>query len=125
MEPSLSNSSSSVHWQAAFAGMLRDVREAGEHGRLIDVREVLCKMVCAGRPLVMLCPHADDGAITAACLLHDYAVQRGCRSSKSSSSPANDMVTPFGSTTKRKSPSANPSSAWSAKFWAGVGLLGP
>ena len=29
------------------------------------------------RPLVMLCPHADDGAITAACLLHEYAVRRG------------------------------------------------
>jgi hypothetical protein len=25
----------------------------------------------------MLCPHADDGAITAACLLHEYAVRRG------------------------------------------------
>jgi LmbE family N-acetylglucosaminyl deacetylase len=25
----------------------------------------------------MLCPHADDGAITAACLLHEYAVKRG------------------------------------------------
>ena len=29
------------------------------------------------RPLVMLCPHADDGAITAACLIHEYAVRRG------------------------------------------------
>ena len=29
------------------------------------------------RPLVILCPHADDGAITAACLLHEYAVRRG------------------------------------------------
>jgi LmbE family N-acetylglucosaminyl deacetylase len=25
----------------------------------------------------MLCPHADDGAITAACLIHEYAVRRG------------------------------------------------
>jgi hypothetical protein len=25
----------------------------------------------------MLCPHADDGAISAACLLHEYAVRRG------------------------------------------------
>jgi LmbE family N-acetylglucosaminyl deacetylase len=25
----------------------------------------------------MLCPHADDGAITAACLLHEYAVRQG------------------------------------------------
>jgi LmbE family N-acetylglucosaminyl deacetylase len=25
----------------------------------------------------MLCPHADDGAITAACLLHEYAVRGG------------------------------------------------
>ena len=26
---------------------------------------------------MILCPHADDGAITAACLLHEYAVRRG------------------------------------------------
>ena len=78
MEPSFTNSgSSSVHWQAAFAGMLGDVQEAGQHGKMIDVREVLRKSVRAGRPLVMLCPHADDGAITAACLLHEYAVERG------------------------------------------------
>ena len=25
----------------------------------------------------MLCPHADDGAITAACLMHEYAIRRG------------------------------------------------
>jgi LmbE family N-acetylglucosaminyl deacetylase len=25
----------------------------------------------------MLCPHPDDGAITAACLLHEFAVHRG------------------------------------------------
>lgn len=25
----------------------------------------------------MLCPHADDGAITAACLMHEYAVRQG------------------------------------------------
>src|SRR5690606_14796070 len=47
------------------------------HGHLTDVREALKGRIETDRPLVMLCPHADDGAITAACLLHEYAVRRG------------------------------------------------
>ena len=44
---------------------------------LVDVRESLRPVLGPSRPLVILCPHADDGAITAACLLHEYAVRRG------------------------------------------------
>jgi LmbE family N-acetylglucosaminyl deacetylase len=57
--------------------MLQAVKESGSHGHLADVRDVLRKAIGGSRPLVMLCPHPDDGAITAACLMHDYAVQRG------------------------------------------------
>jgi LmbE family N-acetylglucosaminyl deacetylase len=71
------SSSTSVHWLPAFDQLLATVRECGPHGQLIDVRESLRPVVGPGRPLVILCPHADDGAITAACLLHEYAVRRG------------------------------------------------
>lgn len=57
--------------------LLETVRGCGPHGQLIDVREALRPVVTSTRPLVILCPHADDGAITAACLLHEYAVRRG------------------------------------------------
>jgi hypothetical protein len=65
------------HWQPAFEGLLRTAQEAGGHGQLVDVRDALRRAVGPTRPLVMLCPHADDGAITASCLLHEYAVGRG------------------------------------------------
>jgi LmbE family N-acetylglucosaminyl deacetylase len=61
----------------AFEQLLATVRGCGPHGQLIDVREVLRPVLNASRPLVILCPHADDGAITAACLLHEYSVRRG------------------------------------------------
>ena len=48
---------------------------SGSHGQLVDIRDVLRPAIKPGKPLVMLCPHADDGAITAACLLHEYAVR--------------------------------------------------
>jgi len=66
-------------WQPAFEEMLSRVVEGvpAAHGQLRDVREVLRGKITPGRPLVMLCPHADDGAITAACLLHEFAVPRG------------------------------------------------
>jgi LmbE family N-acetylglucosaminyl deacetylase len=66
-----------AHWQAAFERLLETVKGPGTHGSLVDVRESLRRTVGPSRPLVMLCPHADDGAITAACLLHEYAVRRG------------------------------------------------
>lgn len=69
--------SRSNHWQPAFEALLKTVEGTGAHGQLIDVRNELRGKVGNSRPLVMLCPHADDGAITAACLLHDYAVKRG------------------------------------------------
>lgn len=76
METSLP--SKGVHWQPEFEGILNTVRGCGAaHGQLLDVREALRQVLGADRPLVMLCPHADDGAITAACLLHEYAVRRG------------------------------------------------
>lgn len=65
------------HWKPEFERILRTVRTSTAHGQLIDIRERLRQVVAPGRPLVMLCPHADDGAITAACLLHEYAVRRG------------------------------------------------
>jgi LmbE family N-acetylglucosaminyl deacetylase len=61
----------------AFDQLLATVRDCGPHGHLVDVRESLRSVLSPTRPLVMLCPHADDGAITAACLLHEYAVRRG------------------------------------------------
>lgn len=65
-----------AHWQPAFEGLLRTVGGSGAHGHLTDVRDALRGAIGPQRPLVMLCPHADDGAITAACLLHEYAVER-------------------------------------------------
>ncbi len=64
-------------WQPSFEGLLQTVACSGAHGQLVDVRESLRRAIAPDRPLVMLCPHADDGAITAACLLHEYAVRRG------------------------------------------------
>ncbi len=66
-----------AHWRPVFEGLLQSVRGSGSHGHLSDVRDALRKTIGPGRPLVMLCPHPDDGAITAACLLHEYAVGRG------------------------------------------------
>ncbi len=65
------------HWHPAFESILQIVGGSGSHGQLIDVRAELKSAVSSDRPLVMLCPHADDGAITAACLLHEYSVKRG------------------------------------------------
>jgi LmbE family N-acetylglucosaminyl deacetylase len=66
-----------THWQPSFDDLLRTVKLSGSHGHLNDVRESLRSAIGPQRPLVMLCPHADDGAITASCLLHEYAVRRG------------------------------------------------
>ena len=67
-----------ARWQPAFEDLLHAVEGSGTtHGHLIDIREALKGRVESDRPLVMLCPHADDGAITAAALLHEYAVRRG------------------------------------------------
>ena len=66
-----------AHWQAPFDDLLKTVQGSGSHGQLLDIRDALRPRLSADRPLVMLCPHADDGAITAACLLHEYAVRRG------------------------------------------------
>jgi LmbE family N-acetylglucosaminyl deacetylase len=63
--------------QRAFEQILETVRNCGPHGQLVDVRECLRFVLGPNRPLVMLSPHADDGAITAACLIHEYAVRRG------------------------------------------------
>jgi LmbE family N-acetylglucosaminyl deacetylase len=67
----------SEHWLPAFDLLLDTVRGCGPHGQLADVRDSLRTVLGPTRPLVILCPHADDGAITAACLLHEYAVRRG------------------------------------------------
>lgn len=64
-------------WQPVFDRMLRAASGSGSHGQLIDVRDILRNSIGPARPLVMLCPHADDGAITASCLIHEYAVRRG------------------------------------------------
>ena len=66
-----------AHWRPVFEGLLQSVRGSGSHGQLIDVRDALRRKIGPTRPLVMLCPHPDDGAITAACLMHEYAVGRG------------------------------------------------
>jgi LmbE family N-acetylglucosaminyl deacetylase len=66
-----------ANWQPTFERLLKTVGGSGAHGQLHDVRDALRHAIAPGRPLVMLCPHADDGAITAACLLHEYAVRRG------------------------------------------------
>ena len=53
-----------THWQPDFARLLSAAKGRGTHGQLSDVRESLRQVVGRDRPLVMLCPHADDGAIT-------------------------------------------------------------
>jgi LmbE family N-acetylglucosaminyl deacetylase len=65
-----------LHWRPEFDRLLEPVRASVTHGQIVDVREELRNKVSPSRPLVMLCPHADDGAITAACLLHEYAVRQ-------------------------------------------------
>lgn len=67
----------SAHWRPVFDDLIHAVRGSGTHGHLVDVRDSLRKSIGHTRPLVMLCPHPDDGAITAACLLHEYAIERG------------------------------------------------
>jgi LmbE family N-acetylglucosaminyl deacetylase len=74
---SSSQSSCSIPWRPEYDRLLETIRGFGAHGQLIDVRESLRYVLGPNRPLVMLCPHADDGAITAACLIHEYAVRRG------------------------------------------------
>ncbi len=64
-------------WKPVYQELLAAVRGSGSHGQLTDVRLALRKAVSASRPLVMMCPHADDGAITAACLIHEYAANLG------------------------------------------------
>lgn len=76
MEPQSSSPSACTRWNAVFSDIFRVVQATGSHGQLVDVRETLKRVVSASRPLVMLCPHPDDGAITAACLLHEFAVER-------------------------------------------------
>lgn len=68
----------SAHWQPAFQSLLQAVEGSGaQHDQLYDVRDALRGVVGPNRPLVVLCPHADDGAISAACLMHEFAVSRG------------------------------------------------
>ena len=71
------SSTSSPPWRPEYDRLLETIRGQGTHGQLVDVRESLRYVLGPNRPLVMLCPHADDGAITAACLIHEYAVRRG------------------------------------------------
>ena len=66
-----------ARWQPVFDRLIRTVDSNGAHGQLADIRDVLRRAIAPDRPLVMLCPHADDGAITAACLMQEYAVKRG------------------------------------------------
>src|SRR4051812_48119369 len=66
----------STHWQPEFERLLATVQGTETHGHLVDIRESLRNRIGPGRPLVMLCPHADDGAISAACLMHEYAVRQ-------------------------------------------------
>jgi LmbE family N-acetylglucosaminyl deacetylase len=70
-------SSCSPNWRPEFDRLLETMRGFGSHGQLVDVRESLRYVLGPNRPLVMLCPHADDGAITGACMIHEYAVRRG------------------------------------------------
>jgi hypothetical protein len=70
-------SASPAEWRCDIDRLLETARGQGSHGHLVDVRESLRYVLGPNRPLVMLCPHADDGAITAACLMHEYAVRRG------------------------------------------------
>jgi LmbE family N-acetylglucosaminyl deacetylase len=67
----------SKRWLPAFDRLLETVQGCGPHGHLVDVRESLRLFLGPSRPLVVLCPHADDGAISAACLVHEYSVRRG------------------------------------------------
>jgi LmbE family N-acetylglucosaminyl deacetylase len=62
--------------QPEFERLLDTVRGSVTHGQLVDIRDSLRHKIGPNRPLAMLCPHADDGAITAACLLHEYAVRQ-------------------------------------------------
>jgi LmbE family N-acetylglucosaminyl deacetylase len=64
-------------WKPVYEDLLRVVQGSGSHGQLVDVRTVLRRVVTSARPLVMMCPHPDDGAITAAGLIHEYAVRLG------------------------------------------------
>jgi LmbE family N-acetylglucosaminyl deacetylase len=66
-----------VHWRPEFQRLLETGSGSGTHGQLVEIRESLKHVLSPTRPLVMLCPHADDGAITAACLLHEIAVRQG------------------------------------------------
>ena len=66
-----------ARWQPVFDRLIGAVESSGAHGQLVDIRDALRRAVGPDRPLVMLCPHADDGAITAACLMQEYAVKRG------------------------------------------------
>lgn len=70
-------SSSDLTTSGDIERILDTVKGLGRHGQVVDIRETLRHAIGPNRPLVMLCPHADDGAITAACLLHEYAVRRG------------------------------------------------
>lgn len=72
-----SPSSGPPAWRPEYDSLLETVRGHGSHGQLVDIRDSLRYVLGPNRPLVMLCPHADDGAITAACLIHEYAVRRG------------------------------------------------
>jgi len=71
------NDSPPSTWRSEFDGLIQAAGGLEAHGHLVDVREPLRNALGPNRPLVMLCPHADDGAITAACLIHEYAVRRG------------------------------------------------
>jgi hypothetical protein len=77
MDKSTNPTPRGANWQPAFDSLLQTVKSSGAHGHLLDVREILRTCLSPERPLVMLCPHADDGAITAACLMHEFAVRRG------------------------------------------------
>src|SRR4051794_35396545 len=66
-----------THWQPSFDDFIKSVRGSGPHGQLLDIRDALRPKLRPARPLVVLCPHGDEGATAAACLLHEYAVRRG------------------------------------------------
>ncbi|CAN5838367.1 hypothetical protein BH23PLA1_BH23PLA1_07110 [soil metagenome] len=67
----------STHWKPVFEDLLQMVKGTGAHGQIVNVRDALRRRISPDRPLVMLCPHPDDGAITAGCLLHEFSIQRG------------------------------------------------
>lgn len=64
------------NWHPAFETILKSVEVSGDHVQLKDVSAALKDRIKPNRPLVVLCPHADDGAITAACLIYEYATKR-------------------------------------------------